>query len=94
MVVDNVHLRWPRIRPAKTDAVLVINADAMLSLAIPFQGLKPVAWGNLVFMECGHGCQADRVCGRQSSTRIVGRCVGLPVAPPAVEDVLRARVLE
>ena len=54
MVVDNFHLRWPRFRPAKTDAVSVINADAILSFLIPFQGLKPVSWRNLEFMECDH----------------------------------------
>ena len=54
MVVDNFHLCWPCIRPAKTDAVLVINADAMLSMSIPFQGLKAVSWGNLEFMECDY----------------------------------------
>ena len=54
MVVDNFYICWPHIHPAKTDAVLVINADAMLSLSIPFQGLKPVSWGNLEFMEGDH----------------------------------------
>jgi hypothetical protein len=54
MVVDNFRLCWPRVSPAKTDTVLVINANAMLSLPIPFQGLKSIAWGNLEFMECEH----------------------------------------
>jgi hypothetical protein len=54
MVVDNFYLCWPRVSPAKTDTVLVINANAMLSLPIPFQSLKPISWGNLEFMECDH----------------------------------------
>jgi len=54
MVVDNFHLCWSRVSPAKTDTVLVINANAMLSLPISFQGLKPIAWGNLEFMEGDH----------------------------------------
>jgi hypothetical protein len=33
MVVDNFHLCWPRLGPAKTETVLVINTNAMLSAA-------------------------------------------------------------
>ena len=54
MVVDNFHLCWPRVSPAKTETVLVINANALLSLPIPFQGLKPIAWRNLEFVEGDH----------------------------------------
>ena len=54
MVVDNFDLCWPRVSPAKTDPVLVINTNALLSLPLPLQGLKPIARGNLEFMACDH----------------------------------------
>jgi hypothetical protein len=30
--------------PHKTDAVLIVDPDAMLSLAIPYQGFEAVSW--------------------------------------------------
>lgn len=63
MVVHNFHVCWPRIRPAKTNAVLLINPDAMLSLSIPFQGFQPISWGNLELIECGHGVKLIEFAG-------------------------------
>ena len=51
MVVNDFHICWPRIRPAKTDAVLIINTNAMLSLSVPFQGFQAISWGHLEFMK-------------------------------------------
>ena len=55
MVVHNFYVCWPRIRPAKTDSVLIIQPNTVLSLSIPFQGFQPVTWGNVEFLDCGHG---------------------------------------
>ena len=93
MVVNSFYLSWPHIRPAKTEAVLVINADAMLSLSIPFQGLKPVSWRNLEFMECGHRVKLIEFAGGNLPQRLWAGALGC-FCPPAVEDVLCAHVLE
>ena len=93
MVVDNFYLCWPHVSPAKTDTVLVINTNAMLSLPIPFQGLKPIAWGNLEFMECDHRVKLiEFTDGNLPQCLWAGAsgCLG----PPPVEDILCARVLE
>ena len=64
MVVHNFYVCWPRGSPAKTDAVLVINAHTVLTLAIPLEGLKSVAGRNLQFMECRHGVELIKfACG-------------------------------
>jgi hypothetical protein len=63
MVVDNFHLCWPRVSPAKTETVLVINANTLLSLPIPFQGLKPIARGNLELVECDHRVKLIKFAG-------------------------------
>ena len=63
MIVHNFYVCWPRIRPAKTEAVLIIDANTVLSLAIPFQGLKPVAWGSLEFMEGRDGVKLIEFAG-------------------------------
>ena len=63
MVVHNFHICWPRIRPAKTDAVLIINTNTMLSLSIPFQGFQPISRGNLEFVECCHGVKLIEFAG-------------------------------
>jgi len=63
VVVHNFHVCRPRIYPAKTDAVLIIYSNTVLSLSIPFQGFQPVAWGNVEFLECGHGVKLIEFAG-------------------------------
>ena len=93
MVVDNFHLCWPRVSPAKTDTVLVINANAMLSLPIPLQSLKPISWGNLEFMECDHRIKLIEFAGGNLPQGLWAGASGC-LCPPPVEDILCARVLE
>jgi hypothetical protein len=93
MVVDNFHLCWPRVSPAKTETVLVINTNAVLSLPIPLQGLKPIAWGNLKFVECDHRVKLVKFAGDNLPQCLWAGASGC-LCPPPVEDVLCTRVLE
>jgi len=93
MVVYNFHVCWPRIRPTKTEAVLIINTHTMLSLSIPFQGFQLVSWRNLEFMECGHGVKLIEFAGGNLPQRL-WTCSSSCLCPPPVEDILCARVLE
>ena len=44
MVVYNLHIKNVAFFPFKTDAPLIVDADAPLSLAITLQSFQPVAW--------------------------------------------------
>jgi hypothetical protein len=54
MVIDNLDLLGVSIVPTKANPPLVIDANTMLALAIPNQGLQPIA-GRLT-----EGIQRDR----------------------------------
>lgn len=45
MIVDDLNIRWTgrAIQPFKTDAPLIVDANAVLALAVTFQAFKPVA---------------------------------------------------
>ena len=43
MVVDDLYVFGTAVSPPEADTVLVVDADAVLSAAISFQGLEPVA---------------------------------------------------
>jgi hypothetical protein len=77
----------------KTDTVLVIDAHTVLPLAIPLQGLKPVAWRNLEFMECNGGVKLIEFAGGSLPQRL-WTCSSGSLCSPAVEDILCAPVLE
>ena len=44
MIVDDLDVMRVLTIPTKANAPLVIDSDAMLSLAIPRKGLQPVSW--------------------------------------------------
>jgi hypothetical protein len=72
---------------------LLINPNTVLSLSIPFQGFQPVAWGNVEFLECGHGVKLIEFAGGDLPQRLWTRAAG-GFCPPPVEDILRTRGLE
>jgi hypothetical protein len=68
VVVHYLYIFSARARPAKTDAPLIIDANAVLSQPVTFQGFKPVAWrhpqviqttGNLELSELSPGYRSD-----------------------------------
>lgn len=51
MVINNFDIFWPVCRPHKAHAKLIVDADAVLSGAIMFQRLQPVAWWHAQVVE-------------------------------------------
>jgi len=49
MVVHNFDRIWPGISPNKTDAVLLINPDAMLTFSIPLESFQAVTGRDMQF---------------------------------------------
>ena len=45
VIVDNLHVRWPRcsVRPLEANSPLIVNADAVLALAVTYQRFKTVS---------------------------------------------------
>jgi len=43
MVIDNLYILGARIRPAKADAELIVNTDAVLPRTIALERLQPVS---------------------------------------------------
>ena len=44
MIVSNFNIEHLSISPNETNAILIVNTDAVLALAITFQGFKTIAW--------------------------------------------------
>jgi hypothetical protein len=68
VVVHYLYTFRARARPAKTDAPLIIDANAVLSQPVTFQSFKSVAWrhsqviqatGNLQLSELSPGYRSD-----------------------------------
>ena len=54
VVIQNLNVGGPALRPAKAHAPLLVHADAVLSFAVAFEGFQPVARRNAqVFELCG-----------------------------------------
>lgn len=54
MIIDNFHRRWSYFCPNETDAVLFIDADAVLSSPIPEERFKTIAWWHSQLFQGGH----------------------------------------
>jgi len=63
MVVHNFNVRGTFGRPAKANTELVINPDAVLTLAIPRQSLKSVAWWRAQELQRIRGVQLSQFAG-------------------------------
>jgi hypothetical protein len=57
VVVHNFNLVRTILTPDKTHAPLIIDADAVLSFAVAFQGFELVAWRNPQAGQLGGGMQ-------------------------------------
>ena len=42
MVIDNFYVRWATFSPTKTHAPLAVHANAVLALAVVFEGLEVI----------------------------------------------------
>jgi hypothetical protein len=50
MIIHDLYLLRSLRGPAKADAELVVDSDAVLALAVALQSLKPIAWRGLQIM--------------------------------------------
>jgi len=88
MVIDNLYIGWATVRPDKAHTPLIVDANAVLTSAIPFQGLQPIAW---------RGTQKlQRLRGRQLRQLALGHSLDRPEAArlPALEERLCLLALE
>jgi len=46
VVINYLNIKRIAIAPNETDAILVVDANTVLALPIPFQGLKMIPWKN------------------------------------------------
>jgi hypothetical protein len=51
MVINDLDVVDISLSPGEANPPLVIDPDTMLPLAVAFQSLKPVAWGDLQVLE-------------------------------------------
>jgi hypothetical protein len=71
MIIDDFHVKrsWGAFRPFKTNPPLIVDTDAVLSLAIPLEPFKPVAGrvqchepaGGMKPVKPQHGLPLDRL---------------------------------
>ena len=54
MVIDDFYVVGVAIPPHEADAVLIIDSDAVLALALAVQNLRPVSGRNIQIIQC-HG---------------------------------------
>jgi hypothetical protein len=47
VVINDFDLLWPGFRPDKAEPELVVDADAVLAMAVPLERLQAIAWWNL-----------------------------------------------
>jgi len=54
VIVNDFDILWPGFRPVKAEPELVVDADAVLAMAVSPERLQAVAWWNLQIVEaCG-----------------------------------------
>jgi hypothetical protein len=93
MVVDNLCLSDPTLRPSKTDPVLLVDPDTVLPFSIPLQSLQMVAGRDAKILD-GVGVVENEQLRSRSTSQI--RRTNLPcgLGVIAVEDILGTLVVE
>lgn len=89
MVVDDFHIVGVAIPPNETDAILIIDSDAMLALALAVQSLQPVSGRNIQIIQRHGGMQQKKLL--QCPHFQIG---GNPSASPRLPKLLRIRIPE
>jgi len=64
MVVGNLNIEGVSIVPAEANAVLIVDADAVLPLAAAFQGFELVAGNRRQIAQCDSPIQMDKLSDR------------------------------
>ena len=93
MILHDLHVRGPCLRPTKADPVALVDPDAVLSLPMNDQSFKPVSWWHAQVIEPFNGIELVELPSRYPPQVAGARPPGcFRVAP--VEHVFRARVGE
>jgi hypothetical protein len=89
MVVDDFHVVGVAIPPHEADAILIIDSDAVLALALAVQSLQPVSGRHTQIIQRHGGMQQEELL--QCLHFQIG---GNPSASPRFPKLLRIRIPE
>lgn len=89
MVVDDFHIVGVAVPPYEADAILIIDSNAVLALALTVQSLQPVSGGDIQIIQCHGGMQQKEL--PQCPHFQIG---GNPSASPRLPRLLRIRIPE
>lgn len=67
MIVGDFHMVGSLLRPAETEAVLLVDANTVLAAAIAFKEFKPVARRTLQIIKTRCGVKDQELCPRPSA---------------------------
>ena len=67
MVINDFDLLWPGFHPDKAEPELVIDADAVLAMAVPLERLQAIAWWNLQIVEASRGIEDGELAEGRAS---------------------------
>jgi hypothetical protein len=87
VVIDDFYVTSISFLPGKADPVLIIDADAVLALAVALQGLQPVPWRHTQIIEASGALQIQQFATRNTFKRpkpryiaVVEQRLGVPTA--------------
>jgi hypothetical protein len=89
MVVDDFHIVGVAVPPHEADAILIIDSDAVLALALAVQSLQPVSGGDIQIIQRHGGMQQEELLHCPHFQ--IG---GNPSASPRLPKLLRIRIPE
>jgi hypothetical protein len=67
VVVNDLDLLWPGVRPDKAESELVVDADAVLAMAVPPERLQAIARWDLQIVEASGGVEDGELAERNTS---------------------------
>jgi len=67
VVINDFDLLWPGFRPDKAEPELVVDADAVLAMAVPPERLQAIAWWNLQIAEASRGIEDGELAEGRAS---------------------------
>lgn len=76
MIIDDLHVRSTRSRPAEADAILIVHPDAVLARPVTLERFKPVSGRHAKVVQTSGDLQLPEL-----STRDVLNAVKPPDAP-------------
>lgn len=88
MIIHNFHVFGARNRPAEADPELIVNSDAVLSLAVTLEGFKPVAGRNAKVFGSTSNLQLSQLAPSHALNHLK------PLDPAPIRECLGIRILE